>query len=304
MLPDFDFDNVDERATNLYVRQGTGKNSEFSTVHIDTRVREILLDALLETMESMRFFGTEATLYDPSNDLGYRDFLYFPLDDELATGARVLTEIGDPPPIQNPLEVLPKINMYMAKFRDLQDRELLAVASVSNFGKYVQNHRFTWVFGNELTVVDRAQFRLESDFDFLIDSSNIFIHRHKTFERICGFSDALVDAMTANLTHVAEQLQFVHFEGISLGLGKSVTAAREVAAIRANRFYENLDAQRLQSGCAKLNIRYEVRDGVMHIDEEDHQKFLFLLSRKFLEIDLRTDGVELYQVAGRRPYAR
>lgn len=301
MTLEFDLEHVVDDKTDLFIAEGRGKTPRFSFVRIDNSIRKALIEAAIATVTAIQDRRDKPELYDPSNDYPSTDFLYFPLNDQLAAKARYIHGVVNPPEILNPLEVLPRISLYASRMYDEDGRSLTAVKSVSNFGRLLDRSFIARLTSGELRLIDEPQFQLSNDYDFLIDAQNILIYRHQAFENSCNLQTAIKEAIKENVQYISQHIDYIDFASIEAGVSRSVRAARELAAIRGRGFGRNLSQERLVSHCNQYNIRYSDQGGKMCIEPEDQMKFLQLLARKILGIQLRDDGPEAYSVSNRRP---
>lgn len=303
MTPDFDLEDVDTDRSDLYVTNSRAKTPKFSFVRIDNSVRVAMVAAARTTWERMQKKGDQPNTYDPSNEYPPTGFLRVPLQEPLVEKARLLHAVENPEEVQNPLEVLPRTRVYLARLVDRAGKPLTAVKNTSSFGRLLEQSWLAHLTNGELRMDEGPKFQLSDDFDFLIDSQNIFIYRHKSFEQACNLDEAIKEAAKANIEYVGQHLGFVDFSIMEARLSRSVTAARELAAIRANDFGRDVSEARVVGYCTRYKIRHSWVNGRICIDDpEDQMKFLRLLSRKILGIELRDSGAEAYAVSSRRPF--
>lgn len=302
MTPDFDLENVEIGRSDFYVTQGRGKTPKFDFVRIDNSIREALVTAARDTWGLMQEQGTQPEPYDPANDYPSTGFLYVPLDEPLVEKARYLHEVENPEEVTNPLDVLPRTRVYLARLLDRDGKSLTAAKNTSSFGRPLARGRLASLTNGELHVDEEPKFQLSSDFDFMIDSQNIFIYRHKSFEQACNLEGAIGEAVKENIGYISQHLGFIDFSFMEAGLSRSLRAARELAAIKANDFGRDISQARIVGYCTEYNIDLSWVNGRIYIEDADNQmKFLRLLSRKILEIELRDSGAEVYAVSSRKP---
>lgn len=300
----FDVDSIVERDTGFYVAIGTGKTPAFSQVVVGNDVRTALVDAVRASLAAMRELSPQPEQYDPSNVYDQDSYLSVPLDDVYVEKARYIHEIANPEIEQHPLDVLPRISMYIARLFDSNGNRLSAVKKVSQFSRSLGRAFLARLTNNELHLVTEPQFQLSNEFDFLISDSEILIFHPKAFEGACNLQGAVTGAMQSNIDFLAERLGYIDFSRVPPSVARSVRAARELAAIRRNGYCDNLDPNRIVQLCETLEINYSIDDvgETMSIDEESFEKFIKLLSRRYLSIHIRSNDIETFEAPSRKPY--
>lgn len=303
MALEFDLDQVAVDQTDFYVAEGRGRTPRISLVLIDKSVREALVDAAKSTWAVMRVQrdNSDPEPYDPSNDYPSTSHLQIPLDDELAAKARYLHGVENPEELDSPNEILPRISLYIARLYDKAGRKLTAVKNTSGFGRPLGRGKLASLTNGELHLVREPQFQLATDFDFLIDRESVHVYRHMSFESACNVQDAIREALKLNVEYLSEQIPFVDFGSLDEKVMCSIRAAREIAAIRAHGYDQGLSRDRLVRYCEDHRIGYSETNGKLVVDAVDQSRFIRLLARKILEIQLRDDSREVFEVSSRKP---
>lgn len=299
----FDIDHLREDATEFFVTKGKGKTPTFQAVLTDDTVRQALIGAVKTTYEAMRQADAEeeASLYDPSSAHVTQGVLHCPLDGAIAEKARYIHSVTNLEELPNPLEELPKISLYAVRLQDESGRSLTAVKQTSSFGRRLDRRFLARFAQGELRLVQEPEFQLANDFDFLIDDQHVHIYHSRAFEGACNVHAAILSASQQNLDLISGEIDFIDFGPIQSELSKSVKAARDFAAIRASGYDQGINRDRLMSYCDRFNIRYVENGGKISIAAEDTYRFVRLLSRKILTIELREDAPEAFAVSGRKP---
>lgn len=300
---EFDLGRLREDATEFFVTKGRGKTPVFRAVLIDNSVRQALISAVRTTWEAMRQEEEEedASLYDPSSAHVTQGILHCRLDGPLAEKARYIHAVANLEELSDPLEELPKISLYAVRLRGGDDRTLTAVKQTSSFGRRLDRRFLARFAQGELRLVQEPEFQLSNDFDFLIDTQHVHIYRSRAFEGACNVHAAILEGAQQNLEQISREIPFVEFGLIQTELSKSIKAAREFAAIRASGYDQGINRRRLIEYLNRFNIGYTENGGRIEIAAEDIYRFIRLLSRKILTIELRDDAPEVFSVSGRKP---
>lgn len=300
---EFDLGRLRDDATEFFVTKGRGKTPVFEAVLIDNSVRQALISFVRTTWEAMRQeeANEDASLYDPSSAHETQGILRCPLDGPIAEKARYIHGVTNLEEIRDPLKELPRISLYAVRLRDDDDRTLTAVKQTSSFGRRLDRRLLARFAQGELRLVQEPEFQLSNDFDFLIDAQHVHIYHARAFEGACNVHAAILEASQQNLRQISRAIDFIDFGPIQTELATSIKAAREFAAIRASGYDQGINRARLCGYCDRFNIRYAENDGRISIAAEDTYRFIRLLSRKILTIELREDAPEAFSVSGRKP---
>src|SRR5205085_3640504 len=117
------------------------------------------------------------------------------------------------------------IFFYFAKMRDGEDQPLTALRRASRF-KGVLKKRLIRLVTNTLRLVEDDVFRLDDDFDLLIDSDNVHVLRPHSFEIVGELQPAIMNAVPKNVRILERHLPYVDFSGIEAYAGGHPRAAR------------------------------------------------------------------------------
>ena len=103
---------------------------------------------------------------------------------------------------------------------------------------------------DSLRLVEDRVFKLDRDFDLLIDSNNIHILRPSAFEFIVDAQQAVRDAAPSNVAAIRQHLPFIEFENIEAYALTHTRAAQYLASIRAQGWMVGVEQGRSRS-CAR-----------------------------------------------------
>ena len=84
-------------------------------------------------------------------------------------------------------------------------------------------------------------FKLDSDFDMLVESTGISILRPSGFEFVGELQEAILGAAPANIKKIESDLPFVDFSSIESYATSHPRAARYLASIRVQKEAKNID---------------------------------------------------------------
>jgi|SRR5690625_278673 len=281
---------------------GVGRDAKgvetFGIVPVDSNVRDVLVEMLRSTLERMRQIAEEAEPYEPSEKYSGEEFLYVHLSDELASSLRDLHEATNLPIGSTWLENVDDVFCYFCRFRDESGRVVTAVRRAAQF-KALRRSKVVF-FDDSIKLVPNAVFKLDHNFDLLIDIERVWILRPSGFEYTGKLQDAILRAVPKNLASVREDLPFVDLASIEDYCRTRPRAARYLASIRANGRATNIDKQSLVNLCENTGVEIKQENEVISIEDKQEMAFLEVLDRRRYPISLVADSPERYRASSRK----
>jgi len=299
MKLEFDLSNV--TVTEFGVGRDDGDGQTFVAVSVDADVQGALREMVQATWEAMQEAGNEPAKYEPSEKHAGTEYLYLPLDDELATSVRDLHEAGaldiNAAALSDPSDVF----CYFGRLTDKKQRRLTALRRATQFkGVLKSKNRLVRMLDDTLKIIEDTVFKLDNDFDLLIDAKNVHILRPSAFEFAGKLQQAILDAVPENITAIRKDLAFVDFDGIEAYAGKHPRAARYVASIRGQEETKNIDKSLLKKLCKQTGVEIAEAKGKVVITDGHEMGFLEVLDRRRYEVSLVKEKPERYRAASRR----
>jgi hypothetical protein len=292
----FDFTQVQTAEFGLARDDGNGRT--FCLIPVDGDVQDALKEMAGATWAAMQEQTDTPARYEPSEKHAGIEYLYLPLADDLAASMRELHEANNLPydalALNNPKNVFG----YFVRFSDIQGRRLTALRRATQF-KGILKNRLVQFVTNALKIVEDHVFKLDADFDLLIDAQNVHILRPSGFEFAGHLQAAIMAAVSENIVELKVNLGFVNFDAIETYASHHPRAARYLASIRSQGEAENIDRGRLIRLCNHTGVETEEADGQITVTEKHVMGFLEVLDRRRYEIDLVADTPEQYRAASR-----
>jgi len=292
----FDINNVE--VTEFGVGRDDGHGRDFDRVTVDGDVQGALQEMAGATWAAMQAQTNNPPSYEPSEKHASIEYMHLPLNDHMAEAMRKLHEANNLPPDSTALADPEKVFCYFARFTDSQERKLTAVRRATQF-KGVLKSRLIRLHTNALQLIEDRVFKLDHDFDLLIDSENIHILRPSGFEFVGQLQEAILTAVSTNVTLLKEDLTFVDFDVVENYASKHPRAARYLASIRSKNEAVDIDSGRLQKLCADNGVELTVTNGMLSLEKKQVMGFLEVLDRRRYEIELVADMPEHYRAASR-----
>jgi len=299
MKLDFDLGNV--TITEFGVGRDDGNGQTFVTVPVDANVQAALREMVQATWDTMQRDEEGPAKYEPSEKHGGTEYLFLPLDDDLAVSVRELHEAAsldiDTAALSDPADVF----CYFARFTDKKKRRLTALRRATQFkGVLKSRNRLVRMLDDTLKIIEDTVFKLDNDFDLLVDATNVHILRPSGFEFAGKLQEAILAAVPENIKAIRRDLAFVEFGGIEAYAGKHPRAARYLASIRGQEETKNIDKSLLKKLCKQTGVEVAESKGKVIVTDGHEMGFLEVLDRRRYEVSLVKEKPERYRAASRR----
>ena len=168
----------------------------------------------------------------------------------------------------------------------------------SSFFKGVLKQRFMSPVSDELRMFQDSLFRLDTDFDVLIDDEQVFILHIAGFETIGALQEIIKNAAAENVEALRKELSFVRIGEIdtnSIGL----TFARQLAAVK-RQLVPGITFESLRGVCDDNGVSYAVVDGRLQFGNDSLGDLLDVLDRRLYVDSLVPEFPTLYRANSRR----
>lgn len=290
---DFNLYNIREVEFGVYIR-----DNGLYLVPVDNSVQQALREMILETFDLLSQFE-DPEYYDPANSYAGEEYVYLPLNSELATFVRHMHNAQQLQSTVHALDNPSEILCYFARATDNQGRYLTALRRAVHF-KGVIKARLIRIVNDALRLVSDGYFKLDSNFDLLIDSNKIHILRPAAFDLFARTEEVLQQSIQRNIQAIQQDLPFVDLEGVERFARQHRRAARYLAAIRSSQRARNINKEALLNLCRRNRVSLSERDGKIIVDTGHELDFLEILDRRRYEIELSLGEVECFRAQSRR----
>jgi hypothetical protein len=276
-------------------------SNPFVGIPIDRDVQKALQDMAEKTYRTMKTISKTPVRYEPSEKYSTLEYLYLSLTDNMAAEIKLLHEATnldidiDIGALSNPNSIF----CYFTKFKDKSERYLTAFKRATQF-KGIIKSRLIRIFNDSLKFVTDATFKLDNDFDFLIDAENIYILRPSSFEFAGKLKANILGAVPKNIERIKNELTFVDFDGISEYVGNHPRAARYLASILMQEEITGINKDSLQKLCEKTEVKVSEANGKLIISRGSEMGFLEVLDRRRYELELISGKPEKFKAGSRK----
>ncbi len=281
---------------------GPGRVSQcrnFNTVPANNGVQTALHDMLTATVDAQKKISKEPRQYDPSEKFGGIGYLYLSLHDERVELFRHLHKAQNIDTDTNALNNMDCIFCYFSRFTDNAHRTLTALRHPTQFKSLGKSRGLMQFVGDTLTLIQNPLFKLDKDFDLLIDSTQVHIFRVSGFEFIGKLQAAIREAVPQNIKAIQSDIPYVNWEPIEQYATSHTRAARYLASIQSQGWAQQVDKFALKDLCQNTGVGITVSDGRLNISKDQVLGFLEVLDRRRYEIELVSDTPEHFRAAAR-----
>jgi hypothetical protein len=293
-----DFDFAATKSIHFGVLLDEGEVHVCYRMEVDAPVKAALREMAITTLGVMDSFKNGPAAYDPGQKYGSPDYVVLAASADWARGAVELNDAQNIPTNARGLSEPENVIAYFARFRDRDDRRLAAVRRATQFKGVLKNHLVT-IVSNALKMVPDQVFKLDHDFDYLVDSLNVHIIRPSSFEFVHGLQSAILEAAPRNVTALQGDLPFVDLSSIAAFAGAHPRAARYLASICSLKETKNIDVGALRAQCADTGVSLSEVGGKLIVDPGQEIAFLEVLDRRRYSVELALNEREAYRASSR-----
>jgi len=286
------------RSIEMGICRESGDAEACVLLPIDVSVRENLVEMLYETYAQLE---GEKEEYELTQKYSSKEKLRLDSASAVAAKARDLWAAKnlpiDPRALDHPSDIL----YYFSIFRYRSGGKVLGVRRATQFkGILRARNRLVRMIDDTLHVLDDQVFRLDLDFDYLVEADQVLIVRPVGFEYTAGVESFAEEAIGLNLDDLGRTLTFIDFEPLAPFVLSHKRAARLVAALRSRSDLEHISKSKLAKVCRDNGVIVRQRAGKL-VPEVGHEEgFLQILDRRRYNITLVASTVERYEAQNRR----
>lgn len=298
MPVDFNFQNV------VTTEFGVGVNEErdqmLYAIPIDAGVQQALREMVNTTLETINRLDEGVAAFDPADKHAGEEYLQVQLDNDLASELRLVHQAVNLGFNNHLLEQPENIYCYFVKMSNGEGRHLSGIKRAGQFKGILKNrNRLLHFAADALRMVDDDIFKLDHDFDILIDDATVHILRPNSFVALGKLKEAILAAVPENIQAIQRDLRFVEFEKIQEYAASRARAAAYLASIRQQRI-RDIPRAGLVRYCHENGVNVEVHGRNIHVPEEQIMDFLRVLDRRRYTVSLVPGQVERYEAASRK----
>jgi Domain of unknown function (DUF4868) len=265
-------------------------------VPIDDKIQTALKEMVTQTRAQLSTM--DPVSYEPSDKHGGTEHLHLALDDDLASQIRLIHEANNLPVDGKVLSDPSDVFFYFTRIVDGKGNRTTGIRRASTF-KGILKTRLVQLTTDALKIVEDKVFRLDTDFDLLVDASGVSILRPSGFEIVGALTRAIQAAAPENIKLIQKDLPFVDFSVIAAYASKHPRAARYLASIRMQKQSANIDKASLKDLCKKTGVLIREEKGKLIVEDGSVMDFLGVLDRRLYQVELVKGSPESFRAASR-----
>ncbi len=293
----FDFGHVERERVEFGVGKDEGGDTTFYAVPVDADVKNDLLSMVNATLDQLENVEGGGTPYSPAERHEPTGYLIVQAGSDFETHLRQLHNANNLTLGAGALVHPHRLLSYFVRLTDATSRRVTAVRRATYF-KGILSRRLVRFNNDMLKVVEDDVFKLDVDFDLLVDSEGTHIWRPSAFEFLGKLRQAVLDAVPRNVQAIRADLPFVDFSSIEEYAASRPRAARYLASIRAQEL-SGVDQGALADLCRQARVAVAEREGVLVPSPDSAMGFLEVLDRRRYEIELVLGQPERFKASSR-----
>ncbi len=297
MTLNFDFEKV--QTVEFGVGRDEDDNQTFRLMPVDGDVQAALREMAQATWIAMQDETDSPQKYEASEKHASTEYICLPLNDDLALRMRELHQANNLTPDAGALSDPAAVFCYFARMVDGKRQRITALRRATQF-KGILKSRLIRLTTDALKLVEDRVFRLDTDFDLLIDSKTVHILHPSGFEFAGNLQEAILQAVPRNIAALEKDLPFVNFTDIAEYTAEHPRAARYLASIRGQRETSNIDKTALRRLCQQTGVEVQLSKGKITIVDGHELGFLEVLDRRRYELQLVKGTPERFRASSRR----
>ena len=299
MRAEFNFDAI--RSVEFCVSVREHDDHINYLVPTDNSVQNALRDILAATVRQFEALaGATAPPFELSEKYAAREALVADLASEEMITLRSLHGEEGWPPHSGALRQPGDIAYYFAVFRDDLQRKLLGVRRAAQF-KGVFKSRLVQLMDNSLTLVGDHVFKLDNEFDFLIDPQHVYILHPAAVEHIAKIEELVAAKARDRALSLAGVVEFADFGRIAEFALRHKRAARLVVSLASRPDLDRIQKKRFVALAADTDVAIEKLGRKIQPAIGAEIAFLELLDFRRYTVAIKTGPKEAFVASSRRP---
>ena len=272
-------------------------DAEFGLVPVGAGVKSALLSMAQATLDKLESADDEPVPYEPSEKHGGSEYLVVPAGGMRDAEVRKIHDAVNLDFDHTGLSDPESIICYFARFTDNENQHLTAIKRATHF-KGVLKSKLIWFADDTLEIVEDDVFKLDNDFDMLLDSDYTHILRPNSFEFLGRLKLEILNAVPDNIDAIAADLPFVDLSGIEEYAKIRLRAARYLASIRSQSL-QGMDRDALITLCNSTGVSVKSVTGKFKINAGHEMGFLEVLDRRRYQLKLVHNQPERFRASSR-----
>lgn len=292
----FDLTTID--VIEFGVGRETNNGVEFVLIPTDATIKTALRDMASQTWRAIS--EHEEVIFAPAEKYDSEENVVTATNGDYAGTLGDLHRAEMLPIAANALGEPERIFCYFARLTDRAQSRLTCVRRATQF-KGILKSRLIQIVTDALKIVEERTFKLDNDYDILVDDENIHILRAAGFVVLSGIEEVIMAAVPRNVERLQDSLPFVDFATISTYASSHSRAAKVLASICSEGEANDVSRERLIAACNECGAEVDIDRDRIRPRTGHELNFLYALDRRLFRVQLVEGRIERYQAGSRRP---
>jgi len=237
------------------VGRETDEDTEFVLIPTDELIKTALCEMASQTLAAIS--EHEEVTFAPAEKYDSEENVVTATNGEYAGILANLHKAEMIPIVANALNEPEHIFCYFARLSDRNKRRLTCVRRAIQF-KGILKSRLLREINDALKIIEERTFKLDNDYDVLIDDENLHILRATGFVVLSRIEEIVMKAVPQNIARLQEHLPFVDFTSISTYVSTHTRAAKALASICSENEANDVSKERLIAACNECGAEVEI----------------------------------------------
>jgi len=279
----------------------TSEGEQYFTIPVDSGVQNTLWEMFETTYSAVNPNDDTVQEYDPSEKYSNTEKIKISLDNENLEKLKNFYSLENLESNHNVLsEKFNDIEFYFAIITTNDLKKIIAVKRPAQFkGLLKKKNSLIQLIDNTLQLVGDTIFKLDSDFDFYITDTTVYILHPQGFVFISDIDKYVLTKAEEATKNLSKDIKFIHFEPIAKYVSKHPRAAKLVASIRSRNDLNEISEKLLKDRCKECKIPLKTKGKLFFPEEGYEMDFLEVLDRRIYSYELIKGKTELYEAHSR-----
>lgn len=293
----FGLDTID--TVEFGVGRDNEDGTEFVVIPVDANVQQALREMASNSQKIIDAAEGDVPNYQPSEKYESPEYIVTPTQGDYSGTLRHLHTAQMIPTDAAALDDPTNVSCYFARFSNHGGQHLTAVRRAAQF-KGILKNRLLQIGTDALKIVEQKTFKLDNDYDVLVEDDKIHILRASGFAVVAALHDVIQAAVPSNVARMQAQMPFIDFAPIETFASQHPRAAKILASICSEDEARNVSKERLFASCQECGVSVLMDGDTIRVTTGSELKFLEVLDRRRYRFQLVEGQVENYRAASRK----
>jgi hypothetical protein len=238
--------------------------------------------------------------FSASEAYGEEKKIFASLSSELMVEIRSVYEVLSLADMANVNDHIEEVDYYFTRFYDSQGRRLVGFKKASQLKSSLRARgRLVRIRDNSLQLIEDKVLKLDTDFDCIAASENIYILNPKNVELIADIGKIAAQAAASKLSLIESSVSFLDFGGLQETIATRPRTARLVVSVATRTDLADISREQVQHLARQHGVALnETSSGRLSPNPKDCHRFLEILDDRRWSSNL-TSALTPFRAASR-----